>query len=55
MTTKLTEEEMRRVLFSSAQAPAAQMPITDPMVHIPNVMIVPRRRINALSITVKVR
>ena len=41
MTSELTEEEMRRALFGAAQAPTPHVPISDPMAHIPDVVIVP--------------
>jgi hypothetical protein len=39
MTVEATEEEMRRALFGAAQATAPQVPIPDPMAHIPDVII----------------
>lgn len=39
MTVELTEEDMCQELSGAEQAPAPQLPVHDPMAHIPDVVI----------------
>lgn len=41
MTVELTEADMRQALFGAEQAPASYVTISDPMAHIPDMVIVP--------------